>query len=49
MGRILKWLIYLALVGFVALVTYAYIGPFVGADFSAEKSEVRIPVSLDLE
>ncbi|WP_165586979.1 hypothetical protein [Pseudaestuariivita atlantica] len=49
MGRILKWLIYLAVLGFVALVAYAYVGPFLGADFSAEKREIRVPLSLAVD
>ena len=49
MGRILKWLIYLAILGFAALVAYAYVGPFVGADFSAEKREIRMPVTLAVD
>ena len=45
--RLLKLLIFLAVVGFVGLVGYAYVGPFFGADFSAPQSEVREPVTLD--
>lgn len=47
MGRIVKWLIYLAVLGGIALVAYAYIGPFFGADFSPPQTEVRQPVTLD--
>jgi len=49
MGRMLKWLIYIVLTGFVALVAYAYVGPFLGVDFSAEKREIRIPVTLGVD
>lgn len=47
MGRIVKWLIYLAVLGGFALVAYAYVGPFFGADFSPPQTEVRQPVTLD--
>lgn len=47
MGRLIKLLIYLAIIGFIGLVGYAYLGPFFGADFSAPQSEVRVPVTLD--
>lgn len=47
MGRLIKWLIYLAFVGAVALVGYAYLGPFFGADFSADTQEVIQQVELD--
>ncbi len=47
MGRIVKWLFILALLGMVALVIYAFAGPFLGADFSAPQSETRQKVILD--
>lgn len=47
MGRIFKWLIYLALLAGIALIAYAYIGPFFGADFSAPMQEIRIPVDVN--
>lgn len=49
MGRVLKYLIYLILLGFIALVAYAYVGPFVGADFSAPQTEQREPITLEAE
>lgn len=49
MGRIIKWLFYLAVFGGVALVGYAYVGPFFGADFGPPQAEVRQPVDLDAE
>ena len=49
MWRILKWLVYLAALGAVALVAYAYIGPYFGADFSAPREELRAPVAIDVE
>lgn len=46
MGRLFKALIFLLLMGFLALVAYAYVGPFFGADFSPEPVETRQPVTL---
>ncbi|MCV6586393.1 MAG: hypothetical protein OIF47_12720 [Marinibacterium sp.] len=45
----IKFLLYLLVLAFVALVVYAYVGPFFGADFSAPKSEIRQPVTLDVD
>ncbi|WP_168797720.1 hypothetical protein [Aliishimia ponticola] len=45
--RLIKFLIFLGLLGFAALVAYAYLGPFFGADFSAPQTEIREPVTLD--
>jgi hypothetical protein len=47
MGRLIKLLFYLAILGALALVAYAYVGPFFGADFSPPQSEIRQPVDLD--
>lgn len=47
MGRLIKYLFYLLVLGGIALVGYAYLGPFFGADFSPPASEVRTPVTLD--
>jgi hypothetical protein len=30
-------------------VAYAYVGPYFGADFSAPQSEIREPVTLDVD
>ncbi len=49
MLRLLKWLIYIAILGFVALVGYAYIGPFLGADFTPETREIRQEIILETE
>ncbi len=46
MGRLIKLLIFLTIVGFIGLVGYAYIGPFFGADFSPAQVEIREPVTL---
>lgn len=47
MWRIIKWLIYLAILAALALIAYAYLGPFFGADFSAPLQEIRIQVDLN--
>lgn len=49
MGRIIKWLIYLVVFCGIGLVAYAYVGPFLGADFSAPVSEQREKVVLDAQ
>lgn len=46
MGRLIKLLIFLIVVGFIGLVAYAYIGPFFGAEFAPEQTETRVPVTL---
>lgn len=47
MFKLFKGLLYLAILGGIGLVGYAYVGPFFGADFSAPQSETRAPVTLD--
>lgn len=49
MVRLIKWLFYLAVLGFVALVAYAYIGPFFGADFSPDDAEIRQEIELETQ
>ena len=49
MGRLIKFLIFLIIIGFIALVGYAYLGPFFGADFAPEQVETRQPVTLGTE
>lgn len=49
MGKLIKLLIYLLIIGFIGLVGYAYIGPFFGADFAPPQAEIRQPVTLDVK
>ncbi len=49
MGRLIKYLIYLLILGGVALIAYAYVGEFFGADFSAPATETRQPVTLNAD
>ena len=50
MWRIIKALLFLAVLAAVAFVGYAYVGPvFFPQDFAAPSQEVTVPVTLDLE
>ncbi len=49
MARLAKYLAILILLAAVALVAYAYVGPWFGADFSAPAGEVRKPVVLNAD
>ncbi|MBV2360828.1 hypothetical protein KUH32_13760 [Thalassococcus sp. CAU 1522] len=49
MGRLLKWLFYLLVLGALALTAYAYVGPYFGADFTPPQTERRLPVTLDAD
>lgn len=44
MGRLIKVLIVLAILGFAALAGYAYL-----ADLSPDQSQVTVPVTLDAD
>tara|TARA_Y100001934_G_scaffold104665_1_gene128743 strand:+ start:441 stop:590 length:150 start_codon:yes stop_codon:yes gene_type:complete len=46
MGKIVKWLFYFTAAGTVALIIFAYIGPFLGFDFTPEEKTLIIPVEL---
>ena len=47
MGRLIKYLFYLAVLAGITLVGYAYIGPFLPAAFSPPAEEIRKPVVPD--
>ncbi len=49
MLRLIKWLLYLFVLGFFALVAYVYIGPFLGADFTPETREIRQDILIDTD
>jgi len=49
MWRIIKWLIYLAIIGSIGLIAYTYVGPFFGADFSPVQAEIRQTVILNAD
>ncbi len=49
MARLAKYLAILILLAAIALVAYAYIGPWFGADFSAPAEEIRKPVVLNVD
>tara|TARA_B100000925_G_C21661682_1_gene325910 strand:- start:362 stop:511 length:150 start_codon:yes stop_codon:yes gene_type:complete len=46
MGKVVKWLFYFMAAGTVALIIFAYIGPFLGFDFTPEEKTIIIPVEL---
>ncbi len=47
MLRIIKWLLFLVIFAGIALIAYAYVGPFLGADFAPPLREVTTPITLD--
>lgn len=47
--RLTKLLVYLAILGTISVVAYAYVGPYFGADFSAQQTEIREPVTLNVD
>ncbi len=49
MGRLIKWLIYLVILLAILLVLYAYVGPFLGVDFSARPESQVETISLQPE
>ncbi len=49
MARLVKYLAFLLILAAIALVAYAYVGPWFGADFSAPSEEVRKPVVLNAD
>jgi hypothetical protein len=49
MFRLIKWLFYLAILGFIGLVAYAYLGPFFGADFTPAQTETRQDIILEID
>ena len=46
MGKIIKWLFYFTASGAVALIIFAYIGPFFGVDLTPKEKTINIPVEL---
>lgn len=49
MGKLIKLLVYILCLAFIAVVGYAYLGPWFGSDFSAPQSEIRKPVTLNAD
>lgn len=47
MAAAFKGLILLIFLLLFGLIGYAYIGPFLGADFSAPQKEIRLPIVLN--
>lgn len=49
MGKLIKFVIYLACLAFLGVVGYAYLGPVLGTDFDAPQEEIRKPVVLNAD
>ncbi len=49
MGRLIKWIVYLLIILTILLVLYAYIGPFLGVDFSARSEDQLELITLQPE
>ena len=49
MGRLIKWLVYLLILAVILLITYAYVGPILGVDFSAHTTTYNLPISLQIK
>tara|TARA_R110002012_G_scaffold117183_1_gene265035 strand:- start:186 stop:338 length:153 start_codon:yes stop_codon:yes gene_type:complete len=47
--RILKYLFYLAVLGAIGVIVYAYVGPHIGEDFSRPQEEIRERIILNGE
>jgi hypothetical protein len=48
-GKLFKFIGYLTVLAVVALIAYAYVGPYIGVDFAPAQTEVRKPVTLNLQ
>ncbi|WP_299350385.1 hypothetical protein [uncultured Shimia sp.] len=46
MRKLFIFLMILVVLAGLGLVAYAYVGPILGADFSAPQQEIRVPVTL---
>jgi len=47
--RLIKFLLVLIILGAIALVVYAYVGPiFFPADFAAPSEQMTVPLTLDV-
>ena len=48
MWRLLRVILYLAIIGALALIAYAYAGPiFFPGDFAPPRSETSVPITLE--
>jgi len=47
MKHLFRLILLLLVLGGIGLVGYAYLGPFLGVDFSAPLGEIRVPVTLN--
>lgn len=49
MWRLLKLLFFTGVLAAIGLVSYAYVGPILGADFTPPQRTVTVPVELELQ
>lgn len=49
MLKLIKWLLYLGILGFFVLLAYVYLGPLLGADFSPDTQEIRQEILLETD
>ncbi|MGB1235829.1 MAG: hypothetical protein ACPG5U_08855 [Planktomarina sp.] len=49
MLRLISFFAVLFILVAVGLIAYAYLGPLLGADFSAPQSQIRIPLELSTD
>ncbi|MEO0357889.1 MAG: hypothetical protein AAF386_06270 [Pseudomonadota bacterium] len=47
MLRLIKVLFYLIVLAAIGLIGFAYLGPMMGADFTAPQGDIRIPLELN--
>ena len=48
MRSLVKYLFFILVLLFVSVVAYAYIGPYLGVDFSAPQEDIRVPIVIDV-
>lgn len=46
MGKLIRLFFILGVLAVMGLTAYAYVGPILGADFSAPRQEIRTPLTL---
>ncbi len=47
--RIFKYLVYLAILGALGVIVYAYVGPHIGEDFSRPQQDIRQQIEFDAQ
>ena len=49
MVRLFKYFFYLLVLAGIAFVTFAYVGPILGVDFSADMQSIELPLDLKIK